>query len=215
MKLDNHDSNGSIDAYISAKPPILVYNEYEIAVWAKAKVTYNMIREINSVWKTDPLYDGRNLIECMGIQGHDIVSPNLVSQSQRAVALFASLIDEGLLDCICYSEIDIKQPDLAPGGEALAPAVMNQKQADAIGYQYALFFKMYDKYKKYIDHVIFWSQFGASWMNSYVLFDHEQRASQAYYGAMDPDRFIKGHSYLDDFFAGEYDKLMPEYKPEL
>ena len=207
MKLDNHDKNGSIDIYISGKPPILVYNEYDILVYSKMRVAYNMIKELNTEWKADPLYDGRNLIECMGIQGHETVSPILASQSQRSVALFAGLIDEGLLDCICYSELDIRQPDSAPGGGANAPDILNQKQADVIGYQYALFFKMFDKYKKYIDHIIFWNEYGESWQSSYVPFDHQQMASQAYYGIMDPDKFIKGHSYLDNYFAGEYDKV--------
>jgi hypothetical protein len=49
-------------------------------------------------------------------------------------------------------------------------------------------------------------------MNSYVLFDQNQMASQAYYGIMDPDRFIKGHSYLDKYFAGEYDKVRSDNK---
>jgi GH35 family endo-1,4-beta-xylanase len=207
MKLDNHDDNGSIDAFVSEKLPILVYNDYEISFYSKAKVAYNMIRELNKLWKTDPLYDGRNLIECMGIQGHETVSPVLAGQSQISMKMFAGLIDDGLLDCICYSELDIRQSDTAPGGWALAPAVLTQKQADVIGYQYALFFKMFEKYKKYINHVNIWSQFGSGWMESYVPFDHEQMASQAYYGIMDPDRFIKGHSYLDSFFKDEYKKL--------
>jgi hypothetical protein len=207
MRLGNHDDNGSIDAFVSDKPPILVYNDYEINVWSKMKVVYNMIREINTAWLTDPLYDGRNLIECLGIQGHSVVNPVIASQNQRAVALFADLIEEGLLTSICFSEVDIRQPDGAPGGEALAPSVLNQKQADAIGYQYALFFKMFEKYKKYIDHVIIWDQYGSSWMDSYVLFDHDIKASQAYYAAMDPDRFIRGHSYLNEYFIGEYEKV--------
>jgi len=207
MKLDNHDNDGSIDAWIAAKPPILVYNDYEVSTLTKAKVAYNMIKELNEVWKTDPLYDGRNLIECIGIQGHEIVSPFTAGNNESALAIFAELIDEGLLDCICYSEIDIRQMDISPGGEALAPAVLDQKQADSVGYQYALLFKLFEKYRKYIDHVIIWSPYGTSWQGSYVLFDHDQKASQAYYGIMDPDKFIKGHSYLDDFFAGEYDKV--------
>jgi len=207
MKLDNHDINGSIDAYVSDKPPILTYNDYEIIAQSKSKIIYNMIKELNIIWKTDPLYDGRNLIECLGIQGHDNVSPAMASQNQQAVSMFTNLIDEELLTSICFSEIDIRQPETAPGGLALAPAVLNQKQADAIGYQYALLFKMFDKYKKYIDHVIIWYQFGGSWRNSYVLFDHEQMASQAYYAVMDPDKYIKGHSYLDSYFAGEYEKV--------
>ncbi|MDR0301247.1 MAG: endo-1,4-beta-xylanase [Treponema sp.] len=200
MKMDNHDNNGSIDAYISEKPPLLSYNDYEITVYSKARVICNMIRELNTMWKTDRLYDGRNLIECMGIQGHDTVSPTLTARHQQSAAMFTNLIDEGLLDKICYSEVDIKLPDSAPGGKALAPDVLNQKQADVIGYQYALLFKMFEKNKKYIDHVIIWNQFGAGWQNSYVLFDHEQKASQAYYAVMDPDKFIKGHSYLDNYF---------------
>jgi len=207
MRMDNHDDNGSIDAYITEKPPILTYNDYEISVLSKAKIAYNMIKEINTAWKNDPLYDGRNLIECMGIQGHDIVSPVTASKNQRSLSLFAGLIDEGLLDCVAYSEVDIRQVNSAPGGEALAPAVLNQKQADAVGYQYALLFKLFEKYKKYIDRVIVWSQYGASYLNSYVLFDHEKMASQAYYAVMDPDRFIQGHSYLDEFFKDEYQKL--------
>jgi hypothetical protein len=208
MKMDNHDNGGSIDEYISEKPPILVYNDYEIIAFSKARVIYNMIRELNTAWKTDPLYDGRNLIECMGIQGHDTVSPVLATQNMQSVCLFTKLIDEGLLDTICYSEIDIKLPESAPGGKALAPAVMNQKQADVTGYQYALLFKMFNKFKKYIDHVIIWNQSGSGWQNSYVLFDHEQKASQAYYAIMDPDKFIRGHSYLDAYFKDELRKIV-------
>jgi len=206
MKMDNHDDNGSIDAFVSDKPPILICNDYDFTVRSKVTVACNMIKDINTAWKTDPLYDGRNLIECIGIQGHETVDPDLAGKYQRTFALFAGIIDEGLLDWICISEMDMKQSDTAPGGGARAPEVLNQKQADAIGYQYALLFKVFEKFKKYIDHIIFWSQFGASWLSSYVLFDHEQRASQAYYAVMDPDRFIKGHSYLDSYFTGDHDK---------
>jgi len=214
MKMDAHDDNGSIDAYITEKPPILTYNEYEINFLSKAKIAYNMIFELNTVWKNDPLYDGRNLIECMGIQAHNLVTPVTASHNQQSLLLFTGLIDKGLLDCVAYSEVDIMQHSTAPGGEAIAPAVLNQKQADAIGYQYALLFKLFDKYKKYIDRVIFWALFGVSNFISYVLFDHEKMASQAYYAVMDPDKFIKGHSYLDEFFEGEYEKLISDKKSE-
>jgi len=216
MKMDNHDNNGSIDDFICEKPPILSYNDYEINIWSKMRVAYNMISELNTAWKSDPLYDGRNLIECLGIQGHCTVNPNIASQNRRAVQMFADLIDDNLLDCIAYSEVDIRQPDGAPGGGALAPSVLNQKQADSIGYQYALLFKIFEEYKKYIDRVIIWSPYGSSWMNSYVLFDHEKKASQAYYAIMDPERFIIGHKYLIDYFAGEYERLNdpPEELPK-
>ncbi|MCL2184810.1 MAG: endo-1,4-beta-xylanase [Treponema sp.] len=205
MKLDNHDKNGSIDSYINSKPPLLVYNDYELVTSSKSQTICNMIKELNIAWRIDPLYDGRNLIECLGIQGHGTINPFLATNNMKAISKLAKLIDDGFLDSICYSELDLKFPDYVPGGRAFAPDVMNQKQADVLGYQYALLFKLFDKYKKYIDHVIIWNQYGAGWQNSYVLFDHEQMASQAYYAIMDPDKFIQGHSYLDDYFTGEYE----------
>jgi GH35 family endo-1,4-beta-xylanase len=201
MKLDGHDDKGSIDAYVTDTPPLLAYNDYGIATYTKAKMAYNMIKELNSAWLSDPLYDGRPLIEIMGIQGHDAVGPTLAGDNQAAIALFAGLIDQSLLSGIAYSELDLRMPDSAPGGASLAPAVLNQRQADALGYQYALLFKVFEKYARYIDHVLIWGVAGWGWQNSYVLFNEKQQANQGYYGIMDPDRFIKGHSYLDTYFS--------------
>jgi GH35 family endo-1,4-beta-xylanase len=207
MKLDGHDDNGGIDSYITDAPPLLTYNDYGIATYTKAKMAYNMIKELNTAWLSDPLYDGRPLIEVMGIQGHDAIGPTLASDNQAAVALYAGLIDQGLLSGIAYSELDLRMPDTAPGGGSLAPAALNQRQADALGYQYALLFKVFAKYARYLDHVIIWGNYGQGWQNSYVPFNDKERANQGYYGIMDPDRFIKGHSYLDTYFKGEYAKV--------
>ena len=203
MKLDGHDKNGSIDEYITETPPLVTYNDYGIATYTKARMAYNMIRELNIVWLSDPLYDGRPLIEIMGIQGHDSIGSTLASDNQRAVELYAGLVDAGILSGIAYSELDLKISDSSPGGGALAPAVLNQRQADALGYQYALLFRMFKKYAGYIDHIIIWGSAGSGWQNSYVLFNSDLRANKGYYGAMDPDRFIRGHSYLDYYFEGE------------
>jgi GH35 family endo-1,4-beta-xylanase len=218
MKVDGHAGDdgmaGNIDAYITENPPRLTYNDYGISTWSKAKMAYNMIKELNTLWQTDDLYDGRPLIEVMGIQGHDSIGRTLASDNQRAVALYASLIDQGLLSGIAYSELDLKMPESAPGGGATAPAVMNQKQADALGYQYALLYKMFSKYAPYIDHIISWGLSGSGWQGSYVLFNSQQRANQGYYGIMDPDKFIVGHSYLDAYFEGEYAKVQSDYVPQ-
>jgi GH35 family endo-1,4-beta-xylanase len=201
MKLDGHDDNGSIDAYITENPPHLTYNDYGITSYTKAKMSWNMIKELNTAWLSDPLYDGRPLIEVMGIQGHDSIGPSLASDNARAIELFAELIDQGLLSKIAYSELDLKLSHSAPGGGALAPDILNQKQADALGYQYALLYSVFAKYAKYIDHIISWGTSGSGWQNSYVLFNGSQDANQGYYGVMDPNRFIMGHSYLDEYFV--------------
>ncbi len=36
-----------------------------------------------------------------------------------------------------------------------------------------------------------------------------------YYGAMKPDRFILGHSYLDEYFEGEYEKVRDDFEIDL
>ena len=94
-----------------------------------------------------------------------------------------------------------------PGGGAVAPATLNVKQSDALGYQYALLYKMFDKFAPYIDHIISWGVAGSGWQGSYVLFDSQSNANAGYYGAANPDRFILGHSYLDKFYEGEYEKI--------
>lgn len=212
MKLDGHDTGGSIDAYAVDNPPKLTYNDYGIATRSKARTVYNMVLELNTAWLSDPLYDGRPLIEDIGIQGHDSVGKTLASDNQYAMSLYAALVDRGLISGISYSEFDLKMPTSAPGGGAIAPAVLNVRQSDALGYEYALMYKLFTKFAPYIDHVISWGVSGSGWQGSYVLFDGENDANAGYYGAMNPDRFILGHSYLDDYFEGEYEKIQDGYQ---
>ncbi|GIE94662.1 endo-1,4-beta-xylanase [Paractinoplanes rishiriensis] len=215
MTLDGHDAGGSIDAYVVDNPPKLTYNDYGIATRSKARTVYNMVRELNTAWLSDPLYDGRPLIEDIGIQGHDSVGKTLASDNQYAMALYATLVDQGLVSGISYSEFDLKMPTSAPGGGAIAPAVLNVRQSDALGYEYALMYKLFTKFAPYIDHIISWGVSGSGWQGSYVLFDGEDNANAGYYGAVKPDRFILGHSYLDDYFEGEYEKIQDGYQIDL
>ncbi|WP_284645089.1 endo-1,4-beta-xylanase [Paenibacillus silviterrae] len=215
MKRDGHDNAGSIDAYIVDTPPKLTYNDYDISNRTKARTVYNMVRALNTAWLSDPLYDGRPLIEDIGIQGHDSIGKTLASDNQYAMALYASLVDQGLLSGIAYSELDLKLPTTTPGGGATAPAVLNVRQSDALGYQYALMYKLFTKFAPYIDHIISWGVSGSGWQGSYVLFDSQSNANAGYYGAMNPDRFVLGHSYLDDYFKGEYEKLQNGYQIDL
>ena len=97
MKLDGHDDAGSIDAYVTDNPPKLTYNDYGTATRSKARTIYNMVRDLNTEWESDPLYDGRPLIEVVGFQGHDSVNKTLASDNQYAMSLFASLVDEAAL----------------------------------------------------------------------------------------------------------------------
>jgi GH35 family endo-1,4-beta-xylanase len=215
MKLDGHDDNGSIDAYVMANPPKVTYNDYGYTARTKARTVYNMVLALNTAWLSDPLYDGRPLIELIGSEAHDAIGNTEASDNQYALALFASLVDRHLLSGISASEFDLLMPTNAPGGGATAPAALNIRQSDALGYQYALMYKLFTKFSPYMDHVISWGLAGSGWQGSYVLFDSNSNADSGYYGAMNPNRYILGHSYLDSFFAGENDKLQNGYVIDL
>ena len=76
-------------------------------------------------------------------------------------------------------------------------------------------YKLFSKFAPYVDHIISWGVSGAGWQGSYVLFDGQSNANGGYYGAMKPDRFILGHSYLDGYFEGEYEKVQTGYPIDL
>jgi hypothetical protein len=215
MKLDGHDDSGSIDAYIQANPPKLAYNDYSFNSNAKARTAYNMVKALNAAWLSDPLYDGRPLIELIGSETHDTVGATEASDNQYALALFASLVDQGLLTGVSASEFDLVVGTSAPGGSATAPAALNLRQSDGLGYQFALMYKMYTKFAPYIDHILNWGTSGAGWQGSYLLFDGNSDADSGYYGAMNPDKYILGHSYLDSYFSGEYEKIQDGYQIDL
>jgi GH35 family endo-1,4-beta-xylanase len=215
MKLDGHDDGGSIDAYVVANPPRLTYNDYDYATHTKARTVYNMVLALNTAWLSDPLYDGRPLIELIGSEGHDAVGSTLASDNQYALAMFASLVDRHLLTGVSWSEFDLVMPTDAPGGGATAPAALNIRQSDALGYEYAMMYRLFTKFSPYMDHIISWGVSGSGWQGSYVLFDGNSNADSGYYGAMNPNRYVLGHSYLDSYFSGEYDKLQDGYEIDL
>lgn len=76
-------------------------------------------------------------------------------------------------------------------------------------------YKLFTRFAPYIDHIISWGVSGSGWQGSYVLFDSQSNANAGYYAAANPDRYILGHSYLDDYFDGEYEKLQDDYVIDL
>ena len=205
LKLDHHDENGSIEKYIVPEPPVLYYNDFNLNNPTKAKAVYNMVRELNILWQKDPLYDSRNLVEGIGMQAHYTISASLEKEVRASLELFKSLIDEKLLAAIAISELDMVCGANAPGGLLTGSSIPSQEQADAAGYQFALLYKLFAEYSQYIERVTTWGFAEPGWMNHLLLFrniDGEIYAAPAYYGAYDPEKFIREHSYLDYFFKG-------------
>jgi len=164
-----------------------------------------MVRELNILWQKDPLYDSRNLVEGIGMQAHYTISASLEKEVRASLELFKSLIDEKLLAAIAISELDMVCGANAPGGLLTGSSIPSQEQADAAGYQFALLYKLFAEYSQYIERVTTWGFAEPGWMNHLLLFrniDGEIYAAPAYYGAYDPEKFIREHSYLDYFFKG-------------
>ncbi|MCL2834391.1 MAG: endo-1,4-beta-xylanase [Treponema sp.] len=203
LKQDSHDDGGSIDRYIAGKPPVLYYNDYGLNSPTKAKAAYNMIAELNTLWKTDPLYDNRNLIEGIGLQAHYTVSNTLEKEVRASLELFRDLMDRGLLTTIAVSELDLVCGPAAPGGMVIGGNLPSRTQADAVGYQYALLYRLFAEFSPYIQRVTTWGLAEPGWNSHLLLFrsiNGNVYAAPGYYGAYDPDIFISGHSYLDDYF---------------
>ncbi|MDR3284473.1 MAG: endo-1,4-beta-xylanase [Treponema sp.] len=219
LKMNGGSNNGDLSKYVQkvngqTKTPILYFNDYNLNNANKARVTYNMVKELNEAWKTDPLYDGRALIEAIGLQAHYSVSPELLGQVRAALELFETLSDvqSGAVK-LAISELDMKSTATSPGGRQTAPGSQNvggcqwtQEQADAQGYQFALLFKLFAEHSRYIERVTLggledrvnwlWNNHGHT-----VLFDQDMCGNPGYYGAYDPDTFIAEHTYLASYFG--------------
>jgi len=162
-----------------------------------------MIKELNTLWLKDNLYDGRALIEAIGFQGHYSVSRTLEKEVRSSLELFKGLIDQGLITTIGISELDMVCGESTPGGAVVGANIPNQKQADAVGYQFALLYKLFAEYSKYIERVTTWGILEPAWNNHLIFFrtlQGQTYATPGYYGAYDPDRYMAGHSYLEEYF---------------
>lgn len=154
----------------------LYYNDYNDDNQNKATAIYNMIKEINDRYALT--HPGKLLIDGMGMQAHYNINtkPDNVKQSLEK---FISL---GV-------EVSITELDITAGSDS----VLTEKQASAQGYLYAQLFEIYKAHASDIARVTFWGLNDAtSWRASQspLLFDKDLQAKPAYYGVIDPAKFM-------------------------
>jgi endo-1,4-beta-xylanase len=157
----------------------LYYNDYNEDNQNKAQAIYNMVKELNEKYaKTHP---GKRLIDGIGMQGHYTVNTN-PDNVRLSLEKFASLGVE-----ISISELDI---------QAGSNFQLSEKQANAQGYLYAQLFDIFKAHAANIERVTFWGMDdNTSWRASSnpLLFDKNLQAKPAYYGVIDPDKFMAEH----------------------
>ena len=155
----------------------LYYNDYNDDNQNKATAIYNMVKELNEKYaKKNP---GKLLIDGVGMQGHYSINTN-PANVEMSLERFISL---GV-------EVSITELDMMTGDNF----ELSEKQANAQGALYAELFKIFKKHSANIARVTVWGMDdGTSWRAAQnpTLFDKDLQAKPAYYGVIDPDKFMK------------------------
>ena len=121
------------------------------------------------------------LIDGIGMQGHYTVNTN-PANVELSLERF---IDLGV-------EVSISELDVQAGSNYQ----LSERQANDQGYLYAQLFNIFRKNAEHISRVTIWGMDdGTSWRSATnpLLFDKNLKAKPAYYGVINPDKFIEEH----------------------
>ncbi|MCL2499157.1 MAG: endo-1,4-beta-xylanase [Defluviitaleaceae bacterium] len=151
----------------------LFCNEYNEEYPTKREAIAQMVEDINATWRNHTEYDGRLLIEGIGMQAHCNENTNMawVRESiERFIKTGATL---------AVTEMDITF------GSRENPAVpLTQEQAERQIGMYGTLFDMYVEFSAHIDRVTLWAKDdGKSWRSwgSPVLFNADGSAKEVFH----------------------------------
>ena len=155
----------------------LYYNDYNLDNQNKSKAVYSMVRELNEKYQKD--HPGKLLIDGVGMQAHYTVNTN-PNNVKLSLERFISL---GV-------EVSITELDIQAGNNYK----LSEKEAAQQGYLYAQLFEIFREHADNIARVTFWGMDdGTSWRapTNPTLFDKYLQAKPAFYGVIDPEKFMK------------------------
>jgi endo-1,4-beta-xylanase len=155
---------------------ILYYNDYNLDNANKAGATHRMVRDVNQQWTSDPLYDGRKLIEGIGMQSHHNTGVSAANIS-TSLNLFKQL---GVK--ISISEIDVLSQGWSDY-DKVTPTNAGKLQAANL---YGEYFKLFLQNSDIIERVTFWGVYDEqSWRSGGrpLIFEGSStsKAKPAYY----------------------------------
>ncbi|WP_310832211.1 endo-1,4-beta-xylanase [Paenibacillus pedocola] len=157
----------------------LYYNDYNEDNQNKAQAIYNMVKTINDRYALT--HPGKLLIDGVGMQSHYSINTN-PDNVKLSLEKFISLGVE-----VSITELDI---------QAGSNYQLSDKLADAQGYLYAQLMDLYKAHSANIARITFWGMDdNTSWRASSnpLLFDKSLQAKPAYYGVIDPAKFMAEH----------------------
>jgi len=167
----------------AADPDVkLYYNDYNLDNSRKAQVVANMVREINTKYRSEG--NTRNLIDGVGMQAHYGLTtsvPNVRASMDRFRAIGVE---------ISISELDVEVRSVGSGsfgiGHSRRLSEMEQRQ-QAI--KYAELFSLFKEYKDYIARVTLWGiDDEHSWksLGNPCLWDARLQPKQAFFAVVNP-----------------------------
>jgi endo-1,4-beta-xylanase len=156
---------------------ILYYNDYNMDNTGKATMVRNMVRDVNNAWTNDPQYNGRLLIEGIGMQSHHNTGVSVYS-IRNSLDLFRPL---GVK--ISISELDVLSQSW---NEYSSNTPLNDNGKQRAANLYGECFKLFIENSDIIERVTFWGVYDEqSWRGRAkpLLFEGSStsRAKPAYY----------------------------------
>ncbi|MCL1877253.1 MAG: endo-1,4-beta-xylanase, partial [Defluviitaleaceae bacterium] len=167
---------------------ILYYNDYNEFERNKRDAIAHMVEDINERWRDDPLYDGRLLIEGIGMQSHYNLRnwPSSVSPVRVALERF---IETGARVSITELNVYLEGGGIVPSDENLPELFVEQAT------RYRELFELYLEFSDHIERVTFfiWQDLPAQqgawrrWPHSQhpALFDLERNAKPAFHAVLE------------------------------
>jgi endo-1,4-beta-xylanase len=152
---------------------ILFCNDYNEEYPTKREAIAHMVEETNTIWQKHPEYDGRLLIEGIGMQAHNNHNTNL-TWVRESIKRF---IKTGTK--LAVTELDITFGSKDEPAVPLTP--QQQKQQIEM---YETLFSNYIEFANHIDRVTFWAKSdGQSWRSwgSPVLFNADGSAKEVFH----------------------------------
>ena len=164
----------------------LYYNDFNDLERGKSQNIAAMVVDLNTQWESDPDYDGRLLIEGIGLQSHHGIGGFSANELGVALERYAST---GAV--LSITELDFTVGGAAyPGGDTLSPEDAI-KQATV----YAQFFSTLLEYSDHIERVTIWGKTDLqSWRGNRLPlpFDTTFAAKEAFYAIIAPDVYLEG-----------------------
>jgi endo-1,4-beta-xylanase len=171
----------------AADPDIMLYyNDYNMNNQRKARVTANMIKEINDKYRAEG--NVRNLIDGVGFQAHYGTNV-LVSDVRSAIEMFIEL---GLKIDISEMDIETKSVGSNFGNRKNSRMLDIDQKIQAM--VYANLFTLFKEYSRHITRVTMWGMDDEnSWksLGNPCLFDGDLNPKQAFFAVCTPDAYIR------------------------